>query len=310
MADRRRKRRQQQARRDAQIEQVTSSSGQTREHRQRQAREGAARTAAAGPSAARWLVPREDAPAGPVGAPVDVVADLLALDPRTRLRGRGEAELRRLAGHVEELVTMGATTPAGRTVVEVVVPDPDDRAALEPELDLDALLADTPVSDHRHDRVVRIAEQLLARAAEHREGSLDLHALVAPPGVDRHAGADELEALVAVGTEGVALPAGPEPAVLVTEQGWVAVSPVEAFVAAARGLLEGNAADLGGAALYRWMQQARRDPADAWWSALTRIQPVDAAALLDDAAARAGSDHPSVAGGILVEMIALQHPLL
>ena len=310
MADRRRKRRQQQARRDAQIEQVTSSSGRAREQRQRQARDDAARTAGAGPSAARWLVPSDETAAAPVGEPVDVVADLLALDPRTRLRGRGEEELRRLAGHVEGLVTMGATTPAGRTLVEVVVPDPDDRAALEPELDLDALLADAPVSDNRRDRVVRIAEQLLARAGEHRDRELDLHALVAPPGVARHVGADELETLVEVATDGVALPAGPEPAVVVLEEGWIGASPVEVFVAAARGLLEGGAADVGGAALYGWLQHTRRDPTDAWWSALTRIQPVDAAALLDDAAARAGSDHPSVAGGILVEMIAMRHPLL
>lgn len=310
MADRRRKHRQQQARRDAQIEQVASSSGQAREQRQRQARDEAARSAAAGPSAARWLVPSDDGTAAPVGEPVDVVADLLALDPRTRLRGRGEDELRRLAGQVEGLVTMGVTTPAGRTVAEVVVPDPDDRAALEPELDLDALLADAPVSDNRHDRVVRIAEQLLVRAAEHRDGEVDLHGLVAPPGVARHVGADELEVLVEVGTDGVALPAGPEPAVVVMEEGWVGASPVELFVAAARGVLEGRAADVGGAALYAWMQQARQDPTDAWWAALTRIQPVDLTALLDGAAARAGSDHPSVAGGILVEMIAMQHPLL
>lgn len=310
MADRRRRRRQQQARRDAQIEHVAAASSGARAQRQRRQRDEAARTAAAGRSAARWLVPSDETAEPPVGQAVDLVADLLALDPRTRLRGRGEEELRLLAGHAERLITLGATAPSGRTVAEVLVPDPEDRAALEPELDVEALLSVSPPSDNRHDRVVRIAEQMLARAAEDRDGQVDLHARVAPVGVDRHDRADELETIVEVATEPVTLPAGPDPAIVVVEDGWVGVSPVELFVAAGRGLLTGGAAEVAGEGLYAWLQRAQQDPTDAWWAALSRMHPVDAPTLLQQSAARAGSDHPRVAGGILVEMIALQHPLL
>ena len=94
------------------------------------------------------------------------------------------------------------------------------------------------------------------------------------------------------------------------EDGWVGVSPVELFVAAGRGLLTGTVAEVAGEGLYAWLQRAQQDPTDAWWNALSRMQPVDAPTLLQQSAARAGSDHPRVAGGILVEMIALQHPLL
>lgn len=312
MADRHRKRRQQQARREAQIARVTAQPNDegAGEQRRRREREEAARTAGVGPSAARWLVPPVDEQDTATVEPVDVVADLLALDPRTRLRGRGEDALRRLAGHVEALVSLGATAPSGRSLVEVVVPDREEQAALEPELDVSALLDDGPVTDHRGDRVVRIAEQLLARAHEHREGQVDLHEHVAPIGRGRHPGADELEALVGVATEPVALPAGPDPAVVVLDEGWIGASPVELFVAAARGLLAGASADVAGAALYAWMQRAQQDPIDAWWLALTRLQPVDAPTLLQQSAARAGSDHPEVAGSVLVEMISLQYPLL
>lgn len=313
MAGKRDKRKRQEARRRAHLDRVAATNadaardGVEGTERRRREREAAARTASVGPSAARWLV--ADTRDGRVtGRPVDVVATLLALDPRTRLRGRGDAELRALAGHVEALVQMGAAAPSGRSLAEVLVPDADARAALEPSLDLDALLGDGPVSDRSHDRTVRLAEAMLDRAAAHRAGEVDLHALVAPVGVDRHPSADELETIVAV--EHVTLPANPDAAVVVTGEGWVATSPVELFLTAARGLLAGRAAEVAGAALYAWLERVGRDPLDPWWSGLSTIVDVDAPALLQQAAARAGSDHPVVAGGVLVELISLRHPLL
>jgi hypothetical protein len=310
VADRRRHDRRDE-RRQAHIDRVSGASDPAAgEQRRARRRDEAARSAAAGPSAARWLVAEPDAPLGAGGRPLDVVADLLALDPRTRLRGRGDAELRALAGGVERLVGIGATTPSGRTLLEVLVADPEARAALSPSLDLEALLADAPVSDRSHDRTIRVAEAMLARADEHRRGVVDLHALVAPVGLERHPAADELETIVHVATEHVTIPANAAPAVATTSDGWIGASPVELFLTAARGLLDGTAAAVGGAALYAWLDGVTRDAGDPWWLTLTGILEVDVPELLQPAAARAGSDHPDVAGAVLTELVALRHPLL
>lgn len=310
MAGKRANRKQQEARRQAHLDRVAGGSAEsTNDERRARRRDDAARAAAVGPSAARWLVPGLEDATRDVRA-VDVVSELLALDPRTRLRGRGDEELRRLAGHVESLVTMGAAAPSGRPLLDVLVADAADRAALQPALDVDALLADAPVTDHGHDRTVRLAEAMLGRAAAHRDGQADLYQLVAPVGTSRHASADEIETLVRVATEGVALLPGPDPAVVTVSGGWVATSPLELFLTAARGLLEGGPADVGGPALYAWLDHARVHPDDPWWTSLSTILEVDAPALLQQAAARAGSDHPDVAGGVLTELIALRHPLL
>ena len=151
---------------------------------------------------------------------------------------------------------------------------------------------------------------MLQRADEHRSGDVDLHALVAPVGVDRHAAADEIEAVVRLATEHVTVPPSAAPAVVAAAGGWLGVSPAELFLTAARGLLDGRAAEVGGAVLYAWLDGVARDPADPWWLTLSGILDVDVAPLLQQSAARAGSDHPEVAGGILTEMIALRHPLL
>ena len=311
MADRRDKRRRQEARRRAHLERVNADEEATpaADERRERRRDEAARAAAARVSAARWLVPREADDRGR-SHPLDVVAELLALDPRTRLRGRGDEELRRLAGRVEALVGMGAEAPSGRLLLDVLVADAGVREALAPALDLEALLADAPVSDRTHDRTVRLAEALLARAAEHRDGGVDLHALVAPVGVDRHPMADEVEAITRLATEHVTVPPNAAPAVMVDPGGWLAVSPVEMFLTAARGLLDGAAQQVGGGALYAWLDRVARDAGDPWWLTLSGILDVDVPPLLQQSAARAGSDHPDVAGSILVEMIALRHPLL
>lgn len=260
------------------------------------------------PSAARWLVP--DPSDERAGRPLDVVAAMLGLDPRTRLRGRGDRELRALAAQVDSLVRMGATTPSGRTLLEVVVSDADTRAALEPALDLDALLAEGPVSDRSHDRTIRLAEAILARAEEVRDGEFDVHALVAPVGTPRHPDAVEVETVVDVATEHVPVPPSLAPAVTVAAGGWIATAPVELFLAAARGVLDGRAGQVGGAVLHAWLEGVVRDPGDPWWLALRGLLDVDVAPLLQQAAARAGSDHAEVAGPLLPEMIALRHPLL
>lgn len=260
------------------------------------------------PSAARWLVPDPDDERA--GRPFDVVVELLELDPRTRLRGRGDRTLRALAARVDDLVRMGATAPSGRPLAEVLVPDPDVRAAVEPTLDLDALLADGPVTDRRHDRTVRLAEAMLDLAAAACAGDVDLHALVAPVGTPRHPDATEVEVVVDVGTEHVPVPPSLAPAITVAAGGWLAVAPVELFLAAARGVLDGRAGEVGGAVLHAWLEAVQRDPGDPWWLALRGLLDVDVAPLLQQAAARAGSDHAEVAGPLLPEMIALRHPLL
>lgn len=294
------------ARRRAQLDRLAASSGggEGAERRSR-ARDDAARAAAAGPSAARWLVA---APDGSTHA-LDVVADLLRLDPRTTLRGRGGDDLRALAGAAADLVGAEAVAPSGRSLAEVVTDDPALRDQLRPRLDLDALLSGGPVAADHADRTVRVAEALLSRADEHRRGELDLHGLVAPVGVDRHPAADEVEATVTVATDGLDLPTSPEPAVVTVTGGWVAVGPVELFLAAGRGLLTGAAAEVGGAALAGWLHEVVRDASEPRWAALSARVPADAAALLEAAAARAGSDHPDVVGPALVELIGLRHPI-
>jgi hypothetical protein len=278
------------------------------DRRRARARAAAEQAAASGPSAARWIVPVEES-AGRRTVTVDAVADALALDPRTRLRGRGDAELRTLAARLDDLVTAGAVTPSGRALLDVVVTDPAARGAFASTFDLDALLEGGPVATPTHDRTVRLAEALLARVAEHRAGAIDLHAQVAPVGVPRHARADEVEALVHVATSGYAATAGPDPAVVVTPEGWLGVSPVELFITAARGVLDGTARDVGGAALARWLAAVDRDQGDGWWWGLSSRIPVDRPALLQQAAARSGSDHPDVMGGPLVELIAGGYPI-
>lgn len=311
MAGKRDRRRRQEARRQAHLDRVTGDTSEAdRQARRERRRDESVHAAAAGPSAARWLVADPDRDDATRGHPLDVVAELLALDPRTRLRGRGDVDLRRLAAQVESLVGMGVATPSGRLLLDVLVSDPGAREELAPSLDLDALLADAPVTDRSHDRTVRLAEAMLVRASEHREGAVDLHALVAPVGVHRHPVADELDTIVHVATEHVGTPANAAPAVVVTTGGWVGASPVELFLTAARGLLDGTAAEVGGAALSAWLERAVRDPGDPWWLSLSSIIDVDAPALLQQSAARAGSDHPDVAGGVLAELIALRHPLL
>jgi hypothetical protein len=280
--------------------------GSAGDRRRSRARDAATAAAAAGPSAARWLVPVEDAER-PVE--VDAVADVLALDPRTRLRGRGDANLRTLAGHLAGLVEAGAVAPSGRPLVEVLVADPSARGALAPSFDLDALLGDGPVRGTGHDRTVRLAEALLERAAAHRAGAVDLHAEVAPVGLGRHPNADEVETLVRVATDRLPVVGGPDPASVVATGGWLGVSPLELFLTAARGLLEGTARDVGGAVLAAWLGRARDGEVDAWWMGLVSRIPVDVTALLDDAAAQAGSDHPDVLGAVLVERIAGRYPI-
>jgi hypothetical protein len=296
------------ARRRAQMERLAASTDAGADRRTR-ARDAAERSASAGSSAGRWLVPADrDDPGGPA-VPLDVVADLLALEPRTTLRGRGGDQLRQLAGRVVDLVELDASAPSGRSLAEVVTDDAELRDRLRPSLDLDALLAGTPVAGDRHDRTVRVAEALLERGAAHRAGDVDLYALVAPVGHERHARAQELETTVGVAVDGLTLPAGPDPAVVTVTGGWVAVGPVELFLASGRGLLQGTAGELAGAALATWLAGVVRGSADGWWAWLRDRMQVDAPALLDVAAGRAGSDHPDVVGGVLVDLIALRYPV-
>lgn len=272
--------------------------------RREQRRRAAEAAAGAAPSAARYLLPRTD---GTVVA-VDAVAGVLALDPRTRLRGRGDGPLRELAGTLDALVQLGALTPSGRTLLDVLVEDPAERSQLEPTAGLEALLGgETTTGGGVHDRVVRLATALLERARAHREGRLDLHVEVAPAGVGRHPSADELETTARVVLQGQEPIGGPDPAVVVHRGdqvgGWVALSPAEVFLTAASGTLAGSAREVAGDVLARWLGAVQQAP-DAWWWGLTARVTVDAPALLQQAAAQAGSDHPAVVGPALVDRLA------
>jgi hypothetical protein len=131
---------------------------------------------------------------------------------------------------------------------------------------------------------------------------------VAPPGPGRHAVADEVDRLVAAATSEVRLPADPAPAVAMLDGGWVGASPFELFVAAARGVPPGPVADAVGEGIARWFDGWTRGP-DPWRQPLLDRLDVDADGLLHDAAARAGSDHPAVIGGVLTEQVAMRHSM-
>lgn len=256
------------------------------------------------PTAARWLVLDAD---GDVRA-VDVVAELLALDPRTRLRSRDGDRLRALAAAVEQLVGAGAVCPSGTPLLEVVVADEDVRAKVVPAMDLEALLAGEEPVARATDRTIRLAGALTERAAAHREGTVDLALAVAPPGAGRHAAADDVERLLPGATADLRLPADPAPAVVTLDGGWVGASPFELFVLAARGVPAGAVADAVGEGLARWFDGWVRGP-DPWRQPLLDRLPVDADGLLHDASTRAGSDHPAVLGGVLAEQVAMRYSI-
>ncbi len=255
-------------------------------------------------TAARWLVLTDD---GEV-RPVDVVGELLALDPRTKLRSRDGDRLRTIAAAVEQLTGAGAVCPSGTPLVDVLVTDEDLRERVTPSMDLEALLAGEEPVARTADRTIRLAGALTERAAAHRAGEVDLVALVAPPGPGRHPTADDVERAVVAATADVRLPADPAPAVVTLDGGWVGASPFELFVAAARGLPAGPVADAVGEGIARWFDGWVRGP-DPWRQPLLDRVPVDADGLLHDAAARAGSDHPTVLGGVLAEQVAMRHHL-
>lgn len=255
-------------------------------------------------TAARWLVLDAE---GDVGA-VDVVGELLDLDPRTKLHSRDGDRLRALAAAVEQLVGAGAACPSGTPLLEVVVADEAVRDKVTPAMDLEALLAGEAPVARTADRTIRLAGALTERARAHRDGTVDLVATVAPPGPGRHDLADHVQRLLAPATDGLRLPADPAPAVVTLDGGWIGASPFELFAVAARGLADGPVAEAVGEGLARWFDGWVRGP-DPWRQPLLDRIHVDADGLLHDAAARAGSDHPSVVGGVLVEQIAMRHAL-
>ena len=256
------------------------------------------------PTAARWLVLDDD---GEV-APVDVVGDLLALDPRTKLRSRDGHLLRALAAAVEQLVGANAVCPSGTPLVEVVVADAATRDRVVPSMDLEALLSGEEPVARATDRTIRLAGALTERAQAHRAGDVDLVAAVAPPGPGRHPLADDVDRVVAAAAGDVRLPADPAPAVVTLDGGWVGASPFELVLAASRGIASGPVADAVGEGIARWFDGWVRGP-DPWRQPLLDRVAVDADGLLHDAAARAGSDHPTVLGGVLAEQVAMRYRL-
>jgi hypothetical protein len=261
------------------------------------------RLAAVPPTAARWVVLGDG---GTVA--VDVVAQLLRLHPRTRLRSREGEVLRALAAAVEQLVGAGAVCPSGTPLLDVLVTDEATKETVRPTFDLEALLAGEEPERRATDRVIRLAGAMVERAAAHRAGEVDIVTAVAPPGRGRHALADEVDALVTVAVEGWQLPADPAPAITTVEHGWLGASPFELFLVAGRDLARGEVRAAVGEAIARWFDGVVRGP-DPWRQPLMDRVPVDADGLLHDAAAAAGSDHPRVLGSVLVDLVAARHPL-
>ncbi len=255
-------------------------------------------------TAARWLVLDDE---GDVRA-VDVVGELLALDPRTKLQSREGKLLRAIAAAVDQLVGLDAVCASGEPLLEVLVPDPEDRGKLTPSLDLDALLRGDAPESRTADRTIRLAGLLSARAAAHRAGEVDLVAAVAPPGPGRHPLADRVEAALPGSMGTWPRPAGPTPAVVTLDGGWVGASPFELFVGLARGAFDEAIVEVAGEAVARWLDRWSLGP-DPWRQALRDIVPVDADGLLHDAATRAGSDHPVVVAGPLAQLVRSQHPM-
>lgn len=297
----------------AHIDRLVAESG-AGERRKARERETAERAAAVAASPGRWLVPAgagdAGAPiglAGATGVPLDVIADLLALDPRTHLQGRNGSRLRTIAAAVEVLVSSGATTIGGVPLVDVVVTDDEERVALAPSWDMDALLGGDVGAPSPVDRTIRLAVALMDSARAHHEGARDLVADVGLPGVDRHPMATEIETIAAVAVGDWPLPVVVDPAAVVHRDGWVAVSPFELFLCAARGLLTGTVADVAGSLLAAWLETFGR--LDPWEAALRDRVTVDASGILQQAASRAGSDHPDVMGSVVAELVALRHPL-
>lgn len=256
------------------------------------------------PTAARWLVLDDD---GDVRG-VDVVGELLDLDPRTKLHSRDGDRLRALAAAVEQLVGANAVCPSGTPLLDVVVTDEAVREKVVPSMDLEALLAGEEPVARTADRTIRLAGALTERAAQHRDGTVDLAAAVAPPGPGRHDLADAVQRLLEPATDGLRLPADPAPAVVTLDGGWIGASPFELFAVAARGLADGPVAAAVGEGIARWFDGWVRGP-DPWRQPLLDRIEVDADGLLHDAAARAGSDHPTVLGGVLAEQVAMRHAL-
>lgn len=256
------------------------------------------------PTAARWLVLDDE---GDVRA-VDVVGELLDLDPRTRLRSRDGEVLRALAAAVEQLVGAGAVCPSGTPLLEVVVADEDVRAKVVPSMDLEALLAGEEPVARTADRTIRLAGALTERAKAHRAGQVDLVGAVAPPGPGRHTVAGDVERAVQRATDDVRLPADPTPAVVTLDGGWLGASPFELFVTAARGVPSGPVREAVGEGLARWFDGWVRGP-DPWRQPLLDRVDVDADGLLHDAAARAGSEHPTVLGGVLAEQVSMRYSM-
>ncbi len=285
------------ARRAAHLQRLQANAGSAGEARRDRERTEAEREAAASPSAARWLV------AGATGGrALDVGQIVAAMPVGIGLQGRGSDELRSVAADVAELMQLGAVCPSGELLLHVIVEVESDRDALGPSFDLSALLGGDAPRETVADRTVRVAHLLRGHA-----GTTTLHAAVAPP-APRHPRADEVEALVLIATTGLRLPASAAPAVSTAEGGWVAASPYELFLTAARGIVEGGASDVVGEILATWLGTWVHGR-DDWASALPDVTDAAAAELLQQAAARAGSDHPRVVAPVVVDLIALRHPL-
>ncbi|MFT5223704.1 MAG: hypothetical protein ACI867_002028, partial [Glaciecola sp.] len=242
------------------------------------ARETREALAALAPSAARVLLMTDDGPRSvdPVATALGLARGLLSL------QGSG-AELTRTRCSLvhQALVSVDPMlVPSGLSLAEVFEVD---RGTL-PQASLDGALT--------------VAEQLAVMGRRHDAGDLDLYGRTAPLGLDRHRFADEIDAVcAAMLAEDLAGDEGRPRLVLVIEDGWFELWPSSAMQAASVGFLAGDVADVVGQGLYAWLTGPTADEyARAGVDALPQLfGGVDIRALVQAAAGRAGSDHPSVA---------------
>jgi len=276
------------ARRDASVDRARQRTG--RPH-QDASRERHGRLAALVPSAARVLV---DTPQGPRS--VDPVATALAFSRGLLcLQGAGSDQARERASLVHRalIATPPITVPSGLTLAEAL------------QIPAGAL------PQAAHDGLLTVARHLTEAGERHDAAEVDLYTRVAPLGRDRHPHADEVDLVcAAVLPEEVAADEGRPRLVLTTDDGWLEVWPPAAMQAVSLGVLTGDVADTVGTALYAWLTGPRAAAIAAEGpDALPRLfAGADIAALIDAAAQRAGSDHPALAGPVLLQMLAPPPP--
>ncbi len=272
------------ARRKAAVQRAQANTGATNRDVARERREA---LAALTPSAGRILAQIDGQPRS-VDTVVTAIAfgrDLLAL----KGAGNEDARLRAAIIHRALCQPIPHVLPSGASLAEAL------------EVDLASLPGGA------HDGAVTLAEHLATLGRRHDAGEVDLYARVAPPGLDRHELADDVDLVcAAVMPEGAADDASLPRLLLVTEQGWLDVWPEAAIAAHSLGVLTGASADAVGEGLHAWLTSARAQAvaADGPDALPAIFGGRDVVAARQAAERSAGGDHPKIAGPVLLDLLA------